>query len=136
MYPISLKRTAWLSKLEYEERIALDNAQVAYEEERKRVDEEWRKGRDRLREQMLEGIEERRRRAREEKEGEGTVGGITNSSIFLLRSTFSHPLPQMAHWTHSPAVISRVSCAINLAHHHRLRLPVMEVWEAFTLMAA
>lgn len=53
----------------------MDSAQTAYDEERERVEEEWRRGRDRVRERLMEGIEERRRRAREEKEGEGTVGG-------------------------------------------------------------
>lgn len=57
----------------------MESVQTAYEEERERVEEEWRKGRDRIRERLLEGIEERRRRAREEKEGEGTVNGIVLS---------------------------------------------------------
>jgi hypothetical protein len=48
--------------------------EIAYEEERKRVEEEWKRGRDRVRERLVEGVEERRRRAREEKEGEGTIG--------------------------------------------------------------
>jgi hypothetical protein len=59
-----------------EEKLALDGVQTAYDEERERVEEEWRKGHDKIRERLLEGIEERRRRAREEKEGEGTVNGI------------------------------------------------------------
>jgi hypothetical protein len=55
--------------------------QTAYEEERERVGEEWRKGRDRIRDRPLEGIEARRRHAREEKEkeGEGTVNGTSPS---------------------------------------------------------
>ena len=48
---------------------------VTRSEERERVEEEWKRGRERIRERMLEGIEERRRRAREEKDGEGTVAG-------------------------------------------------------------
>jgi hypothetical protein len=48
---------------------------TAYEEERDRVEEEWKRGRDMIRKRLLEGIEERRRRAREEKDGEGNVGG-------------------------------------------------------------
>ncbi|KAJ6572599.1 hypothetical protein B0H10DRAFT_1007366 [Mycena sp. CBHHK59/15] len=72
--PLSLERSALLVQLELEEKHALDCAHQAYEEERQRVEDEWRRGRDRVRERLLEGIEERRRRAREEKEGEGTVG--------------------------------------------------------------
>ncbi|KAF7352464.1 hypothetical protein MVEN_01211300 [Mycena venus] len=74
LLPLSLERSALLVQLETEEKHALDCAHMAYEEERQRVEEEWRRGRDRVRERLLEGIEERRRRAREEKEGEGTVG--------------------------------------------------------------
>ena len=53
----------------------LESAESAYELERERVEEEWKHGQDRIRERLLEGIEERRRRARDEKDGEGTVGG-------------------------------------------------------------
>ncbi|KAF8998490.1 hypothetical protein BDQ17DRAFT_1391667 [Cyathus striatus] len=60
--------------LEMDERHAIYLAQTAYDEERERVEEEWKKGRERVRERLLEGIEERRRKAREEKDGEGTVG--------------------------------------------------------------
>ncbi|KAJ7749235.1 hypothetical protein B0H14DRAFT_3897058 [Mycena olivaceomarginata] len=74
LLPLSLERSALLVQLETEEKHALDCAHMAYEEERQRVEDEWRQGRDRVRVRLLEGIEERRRRAREEKEGEGTVG--------------------------------------------------------------
>ncbi|KAL4066167.1 hypothetical protein V8B97DRAFT_1934448 [Scleroderma yunnanense] len=73
MYPLSLERSALLAQLTFEAKNSLHGIQTAYEEERERVEEEWRKGRDRVRERLLEGIEERRRRAREEKEGEGAV---------------------------------------------------------------
>lgn len=74
LYPLSIERSSILAQLDFEERYAMECAQVAYDEERERVEDEWKKGRDRVRERLLEGIEERRRRAREEKEGEGTVG--------------------------------------------------------------
>jgi len=77
LYPSALERSALLAQFEAEERYALDVAQVAYEEERERVEEEWRRGRERVRERLIEGIEERRKRAREEKEGEGTAGGMS-----------------------------------------------------------
>ncbi|KXN86724.1 hypothetical protein AN958_09715 [Leucoagaricus sp. SymC.cos] len=77
LLPLSLERSAILSQCENEERYAIECAQTAYEEERDRVEEEWKKGRDRVRERLLEGIEERRRKAREEKEGEGAMGDAT-----------------------------------------------------------
>ena len=75
LYPLSLERSALLAQLAVEERNSLESAEAAYELERERVEEEWKRGRDRIRERLLEGIEERRRRARDEKDGEGTVSG-------------------------------------------------------------
>ena len=74
LYPLSLERSARLAQLASEEKYAHEAVNTAYEEESNRVEEEWRKGRDRVRERLLEGIEERRRRAREEKDGEGITG--------------------------------------------------------------
>ena len=93
LLPLTLERSALLAQFEAEERYAVECAQIACDEERERVEEEWKKGRQRVRERLLEGIEERRRRAREEKEGEGTVGGLVLSSFFYLPlNTFIHPL--------------------------------------------
>jgi hypothetical protein len=93
LYPLSLERSALLAQLVVEERNALDNAAAAYELERERVEEEWKRGRDRIRERLLEGIEERRRRARDEKDGEGTVSGTPPFFFFflpLLRDQITH----------------------------------------------
>ncbi|KAH7106034.1 hypothetical protein BKA62DRAFT_688663 [Auriculariales sp. MPI-PUGE-AT-0066] len=73
LLPHSIERTALLNQINYDEAYGLENARMAWEEERERVDTEWRKGVERIKERLLEGIEERRRRAREEKEGEGVV---------------------------------------------------------------
>jgi hypothetical protein len=75
LMPLSLERSAILAALEMEERHSLDAATTEFDEESERVEEEFKRGRDKVRERLLEGIEERRKRAREEKEGEGTVGG-------------------------------------------------------------
>jgi hypothetical protein len=75
LYPLSIERSALLAQLTVEERNSLESAESAYELERERVEEEWKRGRDRIRERLLEGIEERRRRARDEKDGEGTISG-------------------------------------------------------------
>jgi len=82
LYPLSIERSALLAQLAVEERNSLESAEAAYELERERVEEEWKRGRDRIRERLLEGIEERRRRARDEKDGEGTVSGAW--SFFFL----------------------------------------------------
>lgn len=86
LLPISLERSALLVQLEFEEKYSVEGVQTAYDEERERVEDEWRRGRDRVRERLMEGIEERRRRAREDKEGEGTVGGTWTPRSPLWRS--------------------------------------------------
>ena len=93
MYPLSLERSALLAQASFEAKNSLHAIQTAYEEERERVEEEWRKGRDRVRERLLEGIEERRRRAREEKEGEGAVNGTLSTSTYITgNSSILFPL--------------------------------------------
>lgn len=95
LLPTTIERSALLYQYEMEEAYGLERAQTAYEEERSRVEDEWKKGRDRVRERLMEGIEERRRRAREDKEGEGTSAGQFTVSSFakmLIRS-------QMPQWT-------------------------------------
>lgn len=74
LYPLTIERAALLSQLDYEEDHELESIRLGYTEETEQVEEEWRKGRERVRERLLEGIEDRRRRAREEKDGEGIVG--------------------------------------------------------------
>ncbi|PSR82571.1 hypothetical protein PHLCEN_2v6004 [Hermanssonia centrifuga] len=80
LYPLSIERSALLASLGLEEKNALDCIQTAYQEEQERVEDEWKKGRDKIRERLMEGIEERRKRAREEKEGEGAVGDASLDS--------------------------------------------------------
>ena len=75
LYPLTLERSALLVSAALQERSGHEVVQTAYQEELEKVEEEWRRGRERIRERLLEGIEERRRRAREEKDGEGTVAG-------------------------------------------------------------
>ncbi|KAG6836994.1 hypothetical protein H0H93_016698 [Arthromyces matolae] len=80
LLPLTIQRGALLAQAEWDERHGLECAQNAYDEERERVEDEWKKGRERVRERLLEGIEERRKRAREEKEGEGTTDATLDSS--------------------------------------------------------
>ncbi|KAG1860264.1 hypothetical protein DFJ58DRAFT_274311 [Suillus subalutaceus] len=48
LYPISLERSVLLAQHAFEEKLSLESIQTAYEQERERIEEEWRKGRDRL----------------------------------------------------------------------------------------
>lgn len=80
LYPLSLERSALLAQCESEERRGGAIVEVAYDEEVRRVEEECAAGKVRVRERLLEGLEERRKKAREEKEGEGTSGGMCSCS--------------------------------------------------------
>ena len=51
----------------------MNSTEMLFKSEMKQIEDEFEKGRLRLKERIAEGIEERRRRAREEKEGEGVV---------------------------------------------------------------
>ena len=76
LYPISLERSALLAQITYQEDYARESVRIAWEEERERIEDEFRKGQEKIRDRLLEGIEERRRKAREEKDGEGILGWI------------------------------------------------------------
>lgn len=84
LYPLSLERSALLAQCESEERRGLAIVDVAYEEEKIKIEEEREAGNSRVRERLLEGLEERRKKAREEKEGEGASGGMSQVSPSLF----------------------------------------------------
>lgn len=81
LYPLSIERSALIAQAALEEKNALDHIQISYNEEREKVEAEYKRGQERIRERLLEGIEERRKRAREEKDGDGTVGGMVSASV-------------------------------------------------------
>ncbi|KAG8723405.1 hypothetical protein FRC09_003471 [Ceratobasidium sp. 395] len=76
LYPLTLERTANLNRIEAAEQAGIARAEAAYEEEQEKIEEEWRQRRTRVQDRMLEAIEERRRKAREEKDGEGAGESI------------------------------------------------------------
>ena len=106
-----------LSSVELQERHTLQTIQTAYEEERGKVEHEWEKGRELIRKRLFEGIEERRGREREEKDGEGAVMGEYWSPPFLRAPSVvvnmsANPCalaPQRAAWIHSHVLILRAS---------------------------
>ena len=91
LYPTSLERSALLSSIEFQERHTRQTIQTAFDVERSKVESEWNTGRENIRKRMFEGIEERRKRAREEKDGEGTVMGESAAFACLLPPTFQPP---------------------------------------------
>lgn len=133
LYPLSLERSALLAQLEVEERNSLESAAAAYELERERVEEEWKRGRDRIRERLLEGIEERRRRARDEKDGEGTVSGALGP-FFLLCVVVRGDAMLKVFWVQRPRSIpNRVHTShANFATGSAHRLPQRLSWHNLT----
>jgi hypothetical protein len=89
LYPLSLERSALLGQLMVEERHSLETVEATYQAEQALVEKEYKQGRARIRDRLMEGIEERRKRAREERDSDNTMGGMFNSRreviyIFLL----------------------------------------------------
>ncbi|EEB90609.1 hypothetical protein MPER_11160 [Moniliophthora perniciosa FA553] len=62
LLPLTIERSAYLSQLQLEEEYARNRAELAYEEERERVEEEWRRGRDRKASKNAEDVPEKIKR--------------------------------------------------------------------------
>jgi hypothetical protein len=75
LYPMTLERAARLNMAMLDYEAMLLRAEQAYTDETTRVEEEWMTGKSRVRERLLDGIEERRRKAREEKDADGLGNG-------------------------------------------------------------
>lgn len=110
LYPISLERAATLNQIALDEEYAIECVRAAWEEERTKVEDEWNKGRDRIRDRMLEGIEERRKRAREDKDSEGNIGG---GCFSVYSYTYIDMQPQMQVWIHNHGPTLLASYEIN-----------------------
>lgn len=89
LYPIALERAALLHAIHYEEDFELNTTEMLFNHEMKQIEDDFDKSRTRLRERVLEGLEERRRRAREEKEGEGVVS-VGMCSHFSIQNRARH----------------------------------------------
>ncbi|KAG9009326.1 hypothetical protein FRB90_008419 [Tulasnella sp. 427] len=76
VYPFSLERAALLSQIEHDEENGLDSAQTTYDEEKNKIEDEWKKGKERIRERLLESLEERRKKAREEMASDGALADV------------------------------------------------------------
>ena len=72
LFPLTIEWSATVAQLDMQERHSIEGVQMACDEEREWVEEEWKKGRESVRERLLEGIEERRRRTRQRRRGHST----------------------------------------------------------------
>ncbi|KAG8970663.1 hypothetical protein FRC05_000521 [Tulasnella sp. 425] len=84
LYPYSLERSALLSQIGHDEDNGLESAQTTYDEEKTKIEDEWKKGKERIRERLLESLEERRKKAREEMASDGALADVP---------TFDPPAP-------------------------------------------
>ncbi|EIN09457.1 hypothetical protein PUNSTDRAFT_143013 [Punctularia strigosozonata HHB-11173 SS5] len=140
LYPVSLERSALLAQLVFEERHALDCIQTAYDEEREKVEAEFQRGMGSVRTRLMDGIEERRKRAREEKDGDGTIGDTTLDSqarphiTRKLRNKLGNsPPPTPGHAGHGNASAAGVGPPINGPGTNPLSLSVDELPSPFPL---
>lgn len=88
LYPLTLERSARLNQVMLEYEAAILRADEACDDEINRVDEECTLGREQVKGRFLEAIEERRRRAREEKESEGTMGMLVYTFRIDISNSF------------------------------------------------
>ncbi|KAF8316533.1 hypothetical protein DL93DRAFT_2077738 [Clavulina sp. PMI_390] len=95
-YPTTIERGAILNAIEHSEQHASLTIEMLFNHEMKQIEDDFEKSRARLKERVMEGLEERRRRAREEKEGEGVVpveSALEATTSALLRTTTSSANP-------------------------------------------
>lgn len=95
MYPRSLERAALLSEIEHRQEWAHETARSLWDEERTKTEDEWKRGKERIRERLLEGLEERRKKAREEMASDGQLAGESSPARHTRGSCFVYsPHPQ------------------------------------------
>ena len=91
LYPHALERSALLTQNEAAELCAIEGSQAAYDEEKGRVEDEWRNRKDKMRERLLDGLEERRRKAREEMASDGVLAGeLFGFSLSAWKDIYGH----------------------------------------------
>ncbi|KAG8993916.1 hypothetical protein FRB94_013064 [Tulasnella sp. JGI-2019a] len=91
LYPHSLERAAMLSEIELREEWAVESARSFLAEERSKAEEEWKRGKERIRERLLEGLEERRKKAREEMASDGQLADAPTFELpQATRGALSH----------------------------------------------
>ncbi|KAJ9124925.1 hypothetical protein QFC24_002854 [Naganishia onofrii] len=78
MYMLSLERDAWLDSIDTQYEYKLSSARKLYQVERQKIEDEYKKSRDLVRQRLLDGLEERRRKIREDKE---TVNDIVADTL-------------------------------------------------------
>lgn len=74
LYTLTLERDALLSQIEHHHEYRLESSRRLYETEKERLQEDYRKARDNVKGTLLERVEERRKRLREEKESDNIFG--------------------------------------------------------------
>ncbi|KAL7415702.1 hypothetical protein BDY24DRAFT_381937 [Mrakia frigida] len=88
LYSLTLERDALLSQISHHHEYRLDSSRKLFELERAKLEDDYRKAREGVKQMLLDKVEERRKRLREEKDG----GDILDSySIPPLPSSSSNP---------------------------------------------
>ncbi|EJU03577.1 hypothetical protein DACRYDRAFT_49791 [Dacryopinax primogenitus] len=91
MYQLSLVRAAALAQIDKDEEYALECADIAREDERRVIEEEWKKGREDARQRMIAGLGEGRRKAKEELEAQDIAAGQPRQTRKLRGQAGSGP---------------------------------------------
>ncbi|KAJ9095622.1 hypothetical protein QFC21_005493 [Naganishia friedmannii] len=81
MYMLSLERDAWLDSIDTQYEYKLSSARKLYQVERQKIEDEYKKSRDLVRQRLLDGLEERRRKIREDKETANDIVADTLNDV-------------------------------------------------------
>jgi len=84
LYSLTLERDALLSQISFHHEYRLDSSRKLFELERAKLEDDYRKAREGVKQMLLDKVEERRKRLREEKDG----GDILGEFIVLLVPVF------------------------------------------------
>lgn len=77
LYTLTLERDALLSQISHHHEYRVDSSRKLFDLERDKLEDDYRKARDGVRQMLLDKVDERRKRLREEKDGGDVMGQST-----------------------------------------------------------
>ncbi|KAJ9110028.1 hypothetical protein QFC20_003102 [Naganishia adeliensis] len=110
MYMVSLERDAWLDSIDTQYEYRLESARKLYQVERQKIQDEYKKSRELVRQRLLDGLEERRRKIREDKETVNDIVADTLNDV-SSRSRGSRPTVKPTAYPHSESSATAAAAA-------------------------
>lgn len=80
LYTLTLERDALLSQISHHHEYKVDSSRKLFDLERDKLEDDYRKARDGVKQMLLDKVDDRRKRLREEKEGGDVMGQYTRAT--------------------------------------------------------